>query len=226
MKFEWEDIFGYTGLYSVSANGLVWSYPKTGKGGHNGKYLKPAISRNGYLYITLVKNNKKLKRSVHNLVATTFIENKKNSPQINHKDGNKKNNTVTNLEWCTNSENTLHSYQFLNRKKTKAWLGKTGDNHNKSKEFYLKDISGRIIRYESGWEFERKTGFSKESINYARKNKPTGCVFTKGEMKGLRVYFKYSHAWSIDENEGIRRGEKVNTLGEDESPSERPIVQD
>ncbi|AIY85357.1 helix-turn-helix domain of resolvase family protein (plasmid) [Clostridium baratii str. Sullivan] len=70
------------------------------------KYLKTSINRKGYEGIKL---NKKSYR-IHRLVAITYIENPNNLPQVNHKDGDKSNNNVSNLEWCTNGENQLHAF--------------------------------------------------------------------------------------------------------------------
>ena len=71
-----------------------------------GKILIPALHKNGYFFVALPKKQK----SIHRLVAETFIPNPNNLPQINHKDGNKKNNNVKNLEWCNQSYNTQHAY--------------------------------------------------------------------------------------------------------------------
>jgi hypothetical protein len=68
------------------------------------------------MYVILYKNNKCKTRTIHQLVAQTFIDNSNKLPQVNHIDGNKQNNRVDNLEWCTPSENKLHSYKTLKEK--------------------------------------------------------------------------------------------------------------
>jgi hypothetical protein len=78
------------------------------------KILKPDIVK-GYHRYTLSNNNIQKRFVVHRLVAFHFIENKENKPCVNHKDGNKFNNCVDNLEWVTYSENERHSYDFLNK---------------------------------------------------------------------------------------------------------------
>jgi len=74
--------------------------------------LSQGVSSNGYLFVILKSPNKKSWTiTTHILVATAFILNPENKPDVNHKDGNKKNNHVDNLEWCTPKENQIHSAQ-------------------------------------------------------------------------------------------------------------------
>lgn len=100
--------------YEVSNTGLVRSIDRkvwNGKGfaNHKGRILKQSISKRGYKTIT---NHSGLpSQQVHRLVAMAFIDNPQNKPQVNHIDGNKTNNNVSNLEWCDNSENQLHAYR-------------------------------------------------------------------------------------------------------------------
>ena len=70
----------------------------------------------GYEYISIRRNGQRKKHLVHRLVADAFLENKKKLPQVNHIDGNKKNNNVVNLEWVNNSENQTHSRYVLGNK--------------------------------------------------------------------------------------------------------------
>ena len=93
---EWRDIKGYEGLYQISNKGGVKSL-------HNKKekILKPFKSNNNYLSINLYKNNKLKTYLIHRLVAEAFLPNPDNLPVVNHKDENKLNNNVENLEWCT-----------------------------------------------------------------------------------------------------------------------------
>ena len=103
----WKDIKDYEGKYQISNLGNVKSinYNHTGKE----KILKLKINRRGYQFITLYKDNKKYYPAVHRLVAETFILNPDKLEQVNHIDGNKRNNSVSNLEWCTNLENMRHA---------------------------------------------------------------------------------------------------------------------
>ena len=100
-----KDVCGYEGLYKVDENGNVFSV-------RNNKFLKRMTFPSGYEYVHLCNGKGKTKLfRVHRLVAETFIPNPNNLPCVNHKDGNKLNNSVKNLEWCTHSENMIHAYQ-------------------------------------------------------------------------------------------------------------------
>ena len=96
----WVEIFGFEG-YQVSSWGRIRNA--------DGQILKPYRSEKGYLKIELRKNGKGYKKRIHRLVASAFIENPQNLPQVNHKDGNKENNSVTNLEWVTDEQNKEHA---------------------------------------------------------------------------------------------------------------------
>ena len=111
MEEEWRDIRSYEGLYQVSNLGNVKSFNNRIKN-KNPMILKQTIDRkNGYLTVSLSKNGKKKIHRVHKLVASIFIDNPNNYPVINHKDGNKLNNCVDNLEWCTYKQNIIHSWK-------------------------------------------------------------------------------------------------------------------
>ena len=105
MKEIWKDIEGYEGLYQVSNLGRVKSFPRIGTHARKIKIIKIMEDRIGYKFIHLSKNNKQKRKSIHRLVAETFIPNPNNYPCINHIDECKENNKVNNLEWCTYSYN-------------------------------------------------------------------------------------------------------------------------
>ena len=99
-------ITGYEGLYSVTRDGRVWSHPNRL---HNGIWLKQSL-RKGYYFVDLCKGPKCTMYNVHRLVATTYIPNPENHPQINHKNGIKTDNCVDNLEWCNAKQNRQHAW--------------------------------------------------------------------------------------------------------------------
>lgn len=78
-----------------------------------GGFLKPFVTGKGYLKVDLHKNGKRTHMKVHRLVAAAFVPNHLGKAQVNHIDGNKKNNSYTNLEWCTNQENQLHAQKIM-----------------------------------------------------------------------------------------------------------------
>ena len=114
-KEIWKDIIGYEGLYQVSDLGNIKSLSRIKF--VNGKYpiitkdkiLKFKTDKDGYELVGLYKNGVESKKRVHRLVAVAFIPNPKNKPDVNHKNGIKKDNRASELEWCTKKENTNHA---------------------------------------------------------------------------------------------------------------------
>lgn len=97
---EWKDIPGYKGLYKINNNGEIISYSRK-----KPIIKKSTISKNGYCRVSLYKNKISKIYLIHRLVALVFLENPNNYSQINHKDENKLNNNVDNLEWCDSKYN-------------------------------------------------------------------------------------------------------------------------
>ena len=81
--------------------------------GKNGNILKPSINPRGYKIVNLIIDGKRVGKAVHTLVARAFCKGYEEGLQVNHKDGNKLNNNVTNLEWVTAKENARHSVEVL-----------------------------------------------------------------------------------------------------------------
>lgn len=104
-----KDIKGYEGLYAVTEDGRVWSYPRGNGMNPNGKFLKPNLSGR-YPYVTFVQLGQKKQKTIHRLVAEAYLPNPNNMPQVNHIDGDKTNNCVGNLEWCDASHNMRHAH--------------------------------------------------------------------------------------------------------------------
>lgn len=140
-------MIGYEGKYSVTEDGKVWSY-KTNR------FLKPFLTKRGYEVVDFMVKRKRQKFLVHRAVAITFIPNPCNKEQVNHKDGNRLNNRLENLEWCTNQENRDHALKYglwdlrgeKNYQKKLSWK-KVKDIRTR----YLKgDISLRKLEIEYG----------------------------------------------------------------------------
>ena len=115
---KWKDIVGYEGLYEVSSDGDVFSlgrvvYDSIGRTRHiKPKKLHPSKTTTGYLEVRLTDEyGKSRNHSIHILVADAFIENPDNKEFVNHIDGIKTNNCITNLEWTTCAENNTHAYE-------------------------------------------------------------------------------------------------------------------
>lgn len=109
---KWKAIIGYEGLYEVSNLGRVRSLKRNTT---NGKILKLNPDKDGYLRFAVCKENTQKMMRVHREVAKAFIENPNNYNIINHKDENKANNNVNNLEWCTAQYNS--TYNNINYKR-------------------------------------------------------------------------------------------------------------
>lgn len=121
----WKDISGYEGRYQASTHGRIRSVSrKVTQKGHKcyftrilkGKILNPRLQNSNYYVVWLSKNGEVSAQLVHRLVAQTFIPNIDNKPCINHKNGNKTDNRIKNLEWCSYSENIKHSHKIDGRK--------------------------------------------------------------------------------------------------------------
>ncbi|MEX0416814.1 NUMOD4 domain-containing protein [Bacillus sp. C30] len=115
---HWKDMIGYEGDYKVSNSGDVFSVKSD-------KIMKPFQTKSGYLIVNLLKNKKRKNYRVHRLVAIHFLTNTDNKTDVNHINGNKKDNHIENLEWCTHSENIRHSWDMGLREKSREVSRKT-----------------------------------------------------------------------------------------------------
>ena len=126
----WKDVVGYEGFYKVSNKGNIRSVERKDTLGRKwgGVTLRPSHNNTGgYLSVDLCKNGTRKKKRVHRLVAEVFIPNPNNYSEINHKDENKTNNHVENLEWCTSKYNINHGTRTeRTSKKVRAINIKTG----------------------------------------------------------------------------------------------------
>ena len=119
---KWKDVKGYEGLYQVSDEGVVISLPRQyGNRLIAGRILSTnRLTRDGYRRVSLSKEGKPKEFRVNRLVAETFIPNPENKPTVNHKNGNKLDNRVENLEWMTREENMQHAYDNGLKKPTRG----------------------------------------------------------------------------------------------------------
>jgi hypothetical protein len=116
---EWRPVAGFEGYYEVSNFGDVRSVdrivPRDGPTGNmmrKGQLITPHVTPKGYLRCQLGMNGQKANKMVHRLVAEAFIPNPDDKPEVNHRNGNKQDNHIDNLEWATQSENQTHAYQL------------------------------------------------------------------------------------------------------------------
>lgn len=126
----------------------------------NKNKLKPQVHNKGYLRVYLSKNGKVSKKYIHRLVAETFIPNPNNLPQVNHIDGNKKNNNVNNLEWVTSKENIIHAFKtglsVIPKGENNHLYGKRGDKTPYHKAVIQYDLQNNFIKkWSSMIEAER-----------------------------------------------------------------------
>lgn len=143
MNEVWKPIEGFGGAYEVSTLGRVRSHKVNNSYISNNwdvsveKILAPQLMYNGYLYVDLCKNGKRVRKNIHRLVAETFLPAVSGKEFINHIDENKQNNCLDNLEWCTCAENSRHSAHKLRGKIRFYKRSNTGEHHiSKRKDGY------------------------------------------------------------------------------------------
>ena len=184
---EWRDIEDYKGKYQVSNIGRVKSLERTiwtGKGYYKTlpeRILKLRKRKDGYLQIKLYKDGAEKVYLVHRLVSEAFIPNPNNLPEINHKDENKQNNCVDNLEWCSRSYN--NRYNGRAKKAGKKLAEKL------SKPVYsISKESGLITYWKSATVASRQIGISQSNI----------CNCLKGKRKSTGGFY-----WIYSESEEV-----------------------
>lgn len=107
---NWKPVVNFEGFYEISDQARVRSL-HDGRKFKAGHVMSPKLGKWGYFYVNLYRNGKFSKTlKIHRMVATAFVPNPNNKPEVNHKDGNKQNNLPTNLEWVTESENVIHAF--------------------------------------------------------------------------------------------------------------------
>ena len=176
----WKPIKGYEGLYEVSNLGRIKRLRRLITNQYNSFYieekiLKPQKNRYGYLYINLYKNGIMKHITIHKLVAEAFLDNPNNLPQVNHKDENKQNNNVENLEFCDCKYNINFGTAIARRSKTI------------SKAVVQYTLDGTFVReWPSAMDAEREGGFRSECI----------CMCCKGKIKTHKGFiFLYKNVY-------------------------------
>ena len=163
IKEYWKPVVGYEGLYMVSNCGRVKSFDRWVKGRNGsvrfikGRILKPTTNLYGYLFVKLCKDGKVKPFTVHRLVAEAFLPNPDNLPCVNHKDENKQNNNVSNLEWCSAQYNNTYGTR-IERVAEKTTNGKL------SKPVLQYTLNGEFVReWESIAECDRN-GYNQGNV--------------------------------------------------------------
>jgi hypothetical protein len=172
----WKDIKGYEGFYQVSNYGQVKSLERFRKSNRNSfsivreRIMKSKVDKYGYLAYSLCKDNKMSYFTSHRLVAIAFIPNTNNYNQVNHINGNKLDNSVSNLEWCDNQHNMRESFRLgLNKAR------KSKDNVLSKKVAKIKD--GVIIKeYYSLTDASVDNNVVKSAIGNCLKNRSKSCA--------------------------------------------------
>lgn len=182
---RWRDVEGYEGLYQVSNKGRVRSLDRevTKKGDKHRSY-KPFKSKLGgrilkygvgkYRTVFLSKKGKVTTHQVHVLVAKTFIPNPHNLPEVNHKDTNKKNNRVNNLEWCTGFDNIDHAVR-------------SGIYEKKLTQKDIHDICVLLHKKQSGLKIAKIYGVTSGAVYHIKK------TYFRGWGLCIRYLSKYHH---------------------------------
>lgn len=180
---KWLPIKGYEGLYEVSDKGRIRSIDRIVicRNGTlkpvKGKIRKICQCTNGYCFVTLSKCGTIKDKLVHRLVMDTFVGNSEN--EVNHKDGNKTNNRLENLEYVTHSDNQKHSYRVLKNSPVQSWKGKRGFLHNKSIHIKVHDTVSGISNIFGSFRLAAENGFNRTAI---RKYVDTGNLY-KGKFQ-------------------------------------------
>lgn len=206
MAEKWKWIKGFEGLYKISNKGRIKSYHKQEEG-----YIMSSKNSNWYESITLFKKGKSFYKRIHRLVAKEFIPNPKNKPQVNHKDMDKHNNCVENLEWVTASENSKHAA----KNKPSMIAGMIEYNKDKKTKLILQiDLdTGKVINeFINGAEASKKTGVCQRNILQVANKKEFSPGRIRKQAGGYKWVFK--EEYNNEDNStsvGFERQQLFNT---------------
>lgn len=168
----WKDIDGYEGIYQISNKGNVRSLDRILSNNRyiKGINLKPKYDKDGYCSVVLSKNGVQKHRRVHQLVCMAFVENPNSYTMINHKNGIRDDNDVTNLEWCDNSYNQWHRCHVNNN---------PPNNDYKKKQVKAIFLNGEEHLFDSVTLCSEWFGVSRTSIERKLKGKSPNPSFDK-----------------------------------------------
>lgn len=201
-KEIWKDVIGYENLYQCSNLGRVKSLGNGKSGNSKEKILKQKICK-GYCRIQLCKDNKKKHYQVHRLIATAFLPNPQNLPQVNHKNEQKTDNCVSNLEWVTQKYNInygLHNERSGKSRKGMKRTQETKDKMSKSQSKRILQFNREGTKILGKWESVKQVS-ELLNINYSSITK---CC--RGEQK-----FAGKYRWIYLEDY-VNRMEKLYNL--------------
>lgn len=180
---HWKQIEGYPD-YFISSNGDIKSFKNNKE-----HILKPGLDgKKAYMQVYLCNENGRKCFQIHRLVASAFLPNPLNKEQVNHKNLNKKDNRVSNLEWVTQAENMKHAYKN-GHVRIPTFKGNFGKNHNKSIGYIMLNPQGEKEIYYSGCEFKRKTGIDNSNLTWVslHSKHKLPYLFKKGGIKGYTL---------------------------------------
>jgi hypothetical protein len=171
MEEIWKDIPGLEGMYQASNTQKIKSlsrlvrHPKGGYKKIRERIMAYGEGTNGYLIVGISIDGKTITKTAHRLIAMAFLPNPNNLNEVNHKDGNKKNNDISNLEWVTTSDNRYHAFRMGLQKASKHLLGKKdGLCRNSIPVVRILD-NGEKELFESATTAERKLGLHRKGIS-------------------------------------------------------------
>lgn len=179
MEMVWKPVVGYEESYEISNCGVargVDRYVSNGKGMSlkRGVIKTQKPDKDGYFRVYLSKNSKKKQHLVHRLVAQAFLENEEGKPCVNHIDGNKQNNYVSNLEWVTRSENDLHAFKLGLRVANDGGMSKPVTKMN--------DLGEVVKEYKSLTDAAKDNAVTTQAISMA----------LRSGKKSVKHYWKYA----------------------------------
>lgn len=200
MEEIWKDIEGYEGYYQVSSFGRIRSLDRTiyyiAKNKSTcynrsqtikGKIMKPLKNSCGYQRVMLSIEHRRKFHFVHRLVANAFIQNPSNLPQVNHKDGNKQNNCVSNLEWCTCKDNINHAWEFGLRLPSEL-------QKQKAREFVLNTKRKKVNQFDLNGKFISSYTNAQEACNINGFKTPSNIRYCCNEKTNTAYGYVWKYA--------------------------------